>query len=209
MFSQGAPRLSIVQQPAPLAPERSDESDEALVAGVLAGDADCKKRLYLRHVQYIAGMSARILRSIDGAEDVVQDTFVIAFSKIDSLRDPGAFRGWLASIAISQIRRLLTRQRLRRFIGLDRGLDDAPLDELARDDLAVEARSELAALDLVLQQLPPRQRIAWVLRHVEGEPLDHVAEACQCSRATVKRWLAAADARVRQHVRVATEDGMS
>lgn len=183
------------------------ESDEALVAGVLAGDPGSKERLYLRHVHYIAGMSARILRSIDASEDVVQDTFVIAFSKLESLRDPGAFRGWLASIAISQVHRVLERQRVLKLVGLDRGLDDAPLDELAREDLSIEARSELAALDLALQRVPARQRVAWMLRYVEGEPLDAVAEACQCSRATVKRWIAAADEHVRQHVRIeATED---
>jgi RNA polymerase sigma-70 factor (ECF subfamily) len=182
-------------------------SDGALVAGVVAGDVACKEQLYRRHVRYIAGMSARLLRSTDGAEDVVQDAFAIAFAKIGSLREPEAFRGWLASIAVSQIHRLLGRQRLLRMLGLDRGLDDAPLDALARHDCPVEARSELAALDAVLRELPPRQRIAWMLRHVEGEPIDAVAEACRCSRATVKRWIAAADERVRQRVRVAgTED---
>jgi RNA polymerase sigma-70 factor (ECF subfamily) len=183
------------------------ESDAALVAGVLAGDAACKEQLYRRHVRYVAGMSARLLRSIDGAEDVVQDTFAIAFAKIGSLRDPEAFRGWLASIAVSQVHRLLARQRLLRLVGLDRSLDDAPLEALAREDCSIEARSELAALDAVLQQLPSRQRVAWMLRYVEGEPLDVVADACRCSRATVKRWIAAADARIRQRVNLAsTED---
>ena len=204
MSAQAKPRLRVI---APAA-EAPVESDAVLVAGVIAGDADCKKRLYLRHVHYIAGMASRILRSIDSAEDVAQDTFVIAFSKIATLRDAAAFRGWLAAIAVSQIHRLLARQRLLRFVGLDRGLDDASLDELAREDLSVEARSELAALDVVLQQLPAHQRVAWMLRYVEGEPLDAVAEACRRSRATVKRWIAAADARVRCDVRIARmEDG--
>jgi RNA polymerase sigma-70 factor (ECF subfamily) len=203
---QPNPRLTLVR-PATGTGELPCDSDEVLVAGVLAGDAGSKERLYLRHVQYVAGMSARILRSIDASEDVVQDTFVIAFSKIESLRDPAAFRGWLASIAISQVHRVLARQRLLRLVGLDRGLDDAPLDELAREDLSIEARSELAALDLALQSVPARQRVAWMLRYVEGEPLDAVAEACRCSRATVKRWIAAADDRVKQHVRITgTED---
>jgi RNA polymerase sigma-70 factor, ECF subfamily len=187
----------------------AEPSDEVLVAGVLIGDVACKEQLYRRHVRYIAGMSARLLRSLDGAEDVTQDTFAIAFAKIDTLREPAAFRGWLASIAVSQVHRLLARQRLLRLIGLDRGLDDAPLDALARHDCGLEARSELAALDAVLKQLPPRHRIAWMLRHVEGEPLDAVAEACRCSRATVKRWIAAADVRVRQHVKLASAEDVS
>jgi RNA polymerase sigma-70 factor (ECF subfamily) len=182
------------------------ESDEALVAGVRAGDPRCKKQLYLRHVDYVAGMSARLLRSIEASEDVVQDAFAIAFSRIASLREPAAFRGWLASIAISQVHRRLAQRRLLKLFGLDRGLDDAPLDELAREDLSVEARSELAALDFVLQQLPPRERVAWMLRYVEDEPIDAVAEACGCSRATVKRWIARADDHVRRHVSLEREE---
>lgn len=202
--------LSVVRAPPRLADGiDATESDEALVAGVRTGDARSKERLYLRHVDYVAGMCARLLRSIEAGEDVVQDTFVIAFSKIESLRDPNAFRGWLASIAVSQVHRRLSRQRLLKLVGLDGGLDDAPLDSLAREDLSVEARSELAALDLVLQELPPRQRIAWMLRHVEGEPIDAVAEACRCSRATVKRWLVAADRRVKEHVRIVTREDAS
>jgi RNA polymerase sigma-70 factor, ECF subfamily len=196
-------QLSVVRPPP--AESATRESDRELVAGARAGDATSKERIYLRHVDYIAGMSARLLRSIDASEDVVQDAFVIAFSKLGSLRDPDAFRGWLASITVRLVRRRLARQRLLGFLGLDRGLDDAPLDELARDDLSLEARSELAALDLVLQQLPAHQRIAWMLRYVEDEPIENVAEACGRSRATVKRWISAADRRVKAYVRIATE----
>jgi RNA polymerase sigma-70 factor (ECF subfamily) len=182
-------------------------SDAELVARVRSGDPGAKKRLYVKHVDYIAGMCARLLRSVETSEDVVQDTFVIAFSKIESLRDPGAFRGWLASIAISEVRHRLARQRLLQFLGLDDGRDGSPLDDLARDDLSIEARSELAALDLILRRLPANQRIAWMLRHVEGEPIDVVADACRCSRATVKRWIAAADARVQEYVAIRREEG--
>jgi len=182
------------------------ESDSVLVAGVLAGDRRCKKELYLKHAAYIAGMCTRLLRSVDASEDVTQDAFVLAFSKIGSLRDPAAFRGWLASIAVNLVRRRLTRQRLLRFLGLDRDLDDAPLDDLAREDLSVEARSELAALDFVLRQLPVQQRVAWMLRHVEGEPLEAVAEASACSLATAKRWIAAADHRIRRDANLAPHE---
>ncbi|HEY1532726.1 MAG TPA: RNA polymerase sigma factor [Polyangiaceae bacterium] len=202
-------QLSVVRTPGPTLQSRVVQSDSALVAGGLIGDRRSKQEIYLRHVDYIAGMCARLLRSIEASEDVVQDTFVIAFSKIGLLREPAAFRGWLAAIAVHQVHRRLARQRLLRFFGLDLGLDDAPLDECAREDLTVEARSELAALDLVLQELPTRQRIAWMLRHVEGEPLDAVAEACGCSRATVKRWIALANARIKEHVRIVAEEDPS
>jgi RNA polymerase sigma-70 factor (ECF subfamily) len=57
-----------------------------------------------------------------------------------------------------------------------------------------------------LRGLPAHQRIAWMLQHVEGEPLESVAAACNCSLATVKRWIAAADQRVRAHVTVVARE---
>jgi RNA polymerase sigma-70 factor (ECF subfamily) len=178
-------------------------SDAQLVADVLAGDARAKKELYLRHVRYIAGMCARLLRSVQHSEDVVQDTFVLAFAKLPSLREPEAFRGWLAAIAVSQVHRRLSRQRWLKLWGLE-GQSESGLEQLAREDLSAEARSELAALDRVLQSLPPGQRIAWMLRHVEDEPLEQVAAACRCSLATAKRWIAAASERVKRQVAITT-----
>jgi RNA polymerase sigma-70 factor (ECF subfamily) len=200
-------------EPAPVSSTRrapgEGEPDASLVERLLAGDTSVRERLYLRHVEYIAGMSARILRSVDASEDVVQDTFVIAFQRIHTLRDPAALRGWLAAIAISQVHRKLARDRLLRTFGFDGKLGDTPLDELAVEDTTAETRSELAALDLVLRELPARQRIAWMLRYVEGEPLEQVAAACRCSLATVKRWIVLADTRVQQYVRIARDEEVS
>jgi RNA polymerase sigma-70 factor (ECF subfamily) len=148
-------------------------------------------------------MCTRLLRSVDASEDVTQEAFAQGFANVGSLREPEAFRSWLAAIAVNQVRRRLSRQRWLHFFGLDSSLDDASLDDLAREDLSVEARSELALLDAVLRQLPDHQRVAWMLRHVEGEPLEAVAATCECSLATAKRWIAAADKRIRLEVSIA------
>jgi RNA polymerase sigma-70 factor (ECF subfamily) len=109
-------------------------------------------------------------------------------------------RSWLASIAVSLVRRRLRRARLLRLLGLDRGFDDATLAALAAPALQADDRTELALVDRVLRRLPADLRIAWMLRRVEGLPLAEVASACTCSLATAKRRVAAADAEVARHV---------
>jgi len=183
-----------------------EEDDATLVQGVLAGDERSKENLYRRHVHYIAGMCTRLTRSSVAGEDLTQDAFVLAFTKTRTLRDAAAFRPWLASIAVREVRRHLLREKLRGLLGLQTE-GDTPLDELGREDLSAEARSELAALDAVLQLLPSKERLAWMLRYVEDEPLDVVATACGCSLATAKRRIAAADAVVRRHVDLAERGG--
>ncbi len=181
-------------------PARAPIDEAELVRGVLAGEASAREALYRRHVEYLSGMVVRLLRSQQGSEDVVQDTFVLAFERLSTLRDPSALRSWLAAIAVSFVRRRLRKQRLLHALGLDGSEDDAALDRLARDDAPLEARSELAAIDLALRGVAVNQRIAWMLRYVEGESLDDVATACGCSLATVKRWIASTDRVVRAHL---------
>ena len=43
----------------------------------------------------------------------------------------------------------------------------------------------------ILEDVPARERVAWALRVVEGEPLEVVAKLCDCSLATVKRRISA------------------
>ena len=79
---------------------------------------------------------------------------------------------------------------MRAYIGLDPGTDYT--------SLTIDANQENALLITrayqVLDQLPVDQKIAWTLRHVEGDSLESVAERCGCSLATAKRRIAAAQA---------------
>jgi RNA polymerase sigma-70 factor (ECF subfamily) len=170
--------------------------DGPLVEAARRGERQAMKQLYDRHGRYIAGLSARLLRSREEAEEVLQDTFVQAFTQLEQLRDGDAFRPWLAQIAVRLARRRLKKQRLFRFFGI-RGEEDASL-YLLSEGAPAEARSELRRLDEALLRVPEEQRIAWMLRHVEGEPLEQVAQVCGCSLATVKRWIDAADVQVRR-----------
>ena len=173
-------------------------ADEVLVARARAGDRSAEELLYRRYARYIGGLAQRLLGSQSDAQDVLQETFLIAFQKLDVLRDDVAFRPWLAQIAVSQVRRRFRRRRLLRLFGLVD--DEEGMIELASPGASAEVLADLALLDAALRRLPHEQRIAWVLRHVEGLALDEIARALDCSLATAKRRIAAAEERVRAHV---------
>jgi RNA polymerase sigma-70 factor (ECF subfamily) len=175
-------------------------SDQHLVERATLGDRWAEEMIYRRHVESIAGLVLRLLRDRSEMEDVVQETFVLALERLDSLRDGAALKSWLSQIAVSQVRRRFRRRRLLSLLGFTRPGDDTPLEVLAPDGASGEVVAELAAIDRVLHVLPVEQRIAWVLRYAEGESLEDVAKACSCSLATAKRRIAAADARVKLHV---------
>jgi RNA polymerase sigma-70 factor, ECF subfamily len=183
-----------------LLPTTDAVADAELVVRSLGGDRWSQDVIYRRHVDYLLAISSRLLANRSEGEEVVQDTFVIGFDKLRTLRNPAALRAWLARIAVSLVRRRLRRGRLLRFLGLDRGLDDAALAVLAAPGLRPDDRAELALLDRLLRGMPADRRIAWMLRRVEGLPLAEVASVCACSLATAKRRIAAADAEVDSYV---------
>jgi RNA polymerase sigma-70 factor (ECF subfamily) len=96
-------------------------------------------------------------------------------------------------IAVRQVHRRFRRRRLLARLGLDRGADDARLEQIAAPTLEPELRLDLARLDDALLTLPAELRLAWMLRHVEGCELTELAEQCGCSLSTVKRRLTRAE----------------
>lgn len=141
------------------------------------------------------GTATRLLGRTDEADDVVQDTFAAAFTRLDRLDDPARLRSWLLGIAVHRVKRRLRSRKVLRFFRLAE--DDGGLFELSADDASPEVRTELALIDALLAQLPVEERIAWILRYVEGEQLEQIAVITGASLATVKRRIAAVEVRVR------------
>ncbi len=192
------PKLRVVES----LPSRDEQvSDADLVQRARSGDQWALEMLYRRHVQLVAGTALRLLRNRADAEDVTQETFLLAFEKLAQLAEPAAFRGWLVRIAVSRVHRRFRTRKLRGLIfpWRDAEGEDISLEGEARDDATAEQRAELALLDLALAALPLELRTAWLLRHVMGCAVEETAEACGCSLATVKRRISAAGEQIRRH----------
>jgi RNA polymerase sigma-70 factor (ECF subfamily) len=177
-----------------------EPSDEELVRRAQAGDAWAEEALFRRHIGRVGQIATRLLGRGSDAEDAIQDSFVIALEQLPKLREGAAFRSWLLRIVVHQAHRRYRKRRMLTRLGFVQHDDLDSLCNQSRSDLSPDLRAELAKLDLVLQSIATADRFAWILRHVEGFRLDEVAIACDCSLATVKRRIAAADQRVRQHV---------
>lgn len=171
-------------------------NDDALVERARSGERWAKDALLRRHMREVGRLVSYLLESNSDVDDVVQDTFVAALSGLDGLRDVSVFRGWLLRIAINTARKSLRKRRFLRALGLDRGATDSCFETYADNALSPEARAELASLDRILGRMPTEQRIAWILRYVEGHTVRDVSRLCECSLATTKRRLARAKARI-------------
>jgi RNA polymerase sigma-70 factor (ECF subfamily) len=200
---------SVAQLRRPLGDERTEPpsiSDEALVEAALAGDRWAEDALVRRHIGRVVQIASYLIADPQEVDDVVQETFLLAFADLRRLRDPGAFRPWLVRIAVHRSRRVIRRRRLLRTLGLDRGADEETLAALAAPSLSPDTRADLVVVDDVLKRCSVDDRVAWLLRHVAGCSIPEVAEACACSESTAKRRVNAAQARLDEIVEV-QDDG--
>jgi RNA polymerase sigma-70 factor (ECF subfamily) len=145
--------------------------------------------LYRRYSSYVAAVAHRLLGRDDDVDDVVQEVFLAAVRGLGQLRDPLAVKGWLARVAVRSSRRKLQKRRVRAFFGL---AETRVTESVCDAGASPEQRALLSRVYRELDQIPANDRIAWALRHVEGEPLESVARLSGCSLATAKRRIASA-----------------
>ncbi|MFO0650268.1 MAG: sigma-70 family RNA polymerase sigma factor [Polyangiales bacterium] len=179
--------LTLVRQ----GPEPDRARDDArLVEQLRDGDPTAPAALFDAYGALVNRVLYRVLGGGADHDDRVQETFLEALRSLPTLRDDGALRAWITTIAVRVARAELRRRRVRRFLRL---ADDELPEPPCVDDHA--AREALRATWKILDALPTDERLAFTLRFIEGEELTAVADACGCSLATVKRWLARAEQR--------------
>jgi RNA polymerase sigma-70 factor (ECF subfamily) len=149
------------------------------------------------HARFVASVALRVLGRPSEVDDLVQDVFLCVMDRLGDVREPAALRGWLAVITARLARRRLRSRRWKIWLGVGA---DHDYTQLADGAASPQDRALLGELYRALDRLPVQHRLAWSLRHAEGLELADVAEACECSLATVKRWIAAAEVALRREV---------
>lgn len=156
------------------------------------------ERLFADYAGYVATVVLRVLGRDHEVDDVVQEVFLDAMSGLRSVQNPAAVRGWLKTIAVRKACRHLRKRKVRAFLGLER---DCCYEHVADPSCGPEERALLGRVYRQLDLLPVSDRVAWTLRHVDGEQLETIATLCGCSLATVKRRIAAAQAVLERRLR--------
>jgi RNA polymerase sigma-70 factor, ECF subfamily len=136
----------------------------------------------------------RILGPTVDVEDQLQETFMQFFKDVHRLREPDKVRGFLIGIAVRLARSELRRRRFRRWLQLT---PSGAVPEVASEGVDADGREAVTRLYACLDRIGDKERMIFVLRHIEGLELTEVAAALGLSLATTKRHLAKVTARVR------------
>jgi RNA polymerase sigma-70 factor (ECF subfamily) len=144
----------------------------ATIRAVAAGDQDAFARLYADYVRMVhAILLGRVPRR--DVDDLVQEVFLTAYTRIRELREPAAFGGWIATIARNRATDYL--RRMHEQVELP---DDLPGGD------PIDAQT-FAVLD-VIRKLPEAYRDTLLMRLVEGMSGQEIADRSGLSAGSVR-----------------------
>jgi RNA polymerase sigma-70 factor (ECF subfamily) len=172
----------------------SQDDFAAAVRAWQGGDRHAFDALYDRVAPRLSAICRLLTRSEAEAEDLFQETWRKAVTRVHTLRDPAAFPDWIAAVA----RNLWRNEHARRRVALG---DLARRKAVAREGGPDEGLSGLLVRD-VLAGLSPGLREAFVLYHLEGRSLRETARDLGATVREVRDRLAAAQEALVRRVKI-------
>jgi RNA polymerase sigma-70 factor, ECF subfamily len=189
--------------------EKPDVSDDKwLIAETLAGQTEAFGILVQKYQDRLFNTVAHLSGNVEDARDIVQETFVQAFVKLDSFRGCSAFYTWLYRIAFNigagwrrKHKPVASIDRNGEQIGLD-PVDNGvgPVELLERQECRRQVRQ-------ALKKLSDEHRTVLVLREIEGCDYDTIAEILGVPVGTVRSRLHRARMEMREYLKERLEVG--
>lgn len=196
--SDAGPRIRIVEPEAAADGARPSLSadlvpDDALIAAIVAGEAEALGALYDRHANVAFALLTRILGDRESAEDLLQEVFLRAWQQARTFDETrGTVRCWLNGIAhnlaLNEVRRRGRRPQIQRRTVGDVDSDDVYIgyiDPAPGPDTDACCRLRDVGMARALEGLPPAQRDVLAL-YAAGFSQSEIAEKLGAPLGTVK-----------------------
>lgn len=190
-----------------------DLPDDRLVELARGKNVVAFEALMRRHNRRLFRVARSVLRDPGAAEDAVQETYLRAFTKLDSYQPTGRFGAWLTRVALNEA--LMMRRRVRGdMVSLDEVGDESLVAEEANRDAPtadqfVEAAHARVLLEHAIDGLPEHFRLVFVMRVVQGLDVRETAESLDLNATTVRTRLFRAQRHLREELTRRLREGSS
>ena len=183
--------------------------DAKWVERILAGDEDAFTALVKKYEKQIHAFVWRRVRDYHVAEEITQDTFLRAYEKLGTLRNPNRFSAWLYMIAT---RRFLTWFDEKRIpMQSLEAMSNAEVEALFYTQYMIEQTEKLATekqreiVQYLLQKLPAHERTAVILHYLSEMTCEEIGDFLDISPSTIKSRLHRARKRLKKEETVVRE----
>ena len=144
------------------------------------GDQRAQLELYNRYYHAMYNTAYRIVKDSFEAEDIMQESFIKAFNKLDNLRDEQLFGAWLKRIVTNRAIYQFNNSRSHDEIAIDDvmyKLEDDKAEDTSVEFTAMKAQAVLSCMD----QLKDNYRMVLTLHLIEGYDYDEITEIMNIS----------------------------
>jgi RNA polymerase sigma-70 factor, ECF subfamily len=158
------------------------------------------EELFERYHSMVFHLTYRVLGDREEALDVSQEVFLAVYRKLNRFRGEASLKTWIYRIAVNRASnrcRWWNRLRRRGTVSLDfsstdhgRGLSETLEAGGRSPEEALLLKEERAQIEQSLLKLPVQQRVAVIMRDIEGLSYEEIAESMQVSLGTVKSRIA-------------------
>jgi RNA polymerase sigma-70 factor (ECF subfamily) len=156
-----------------------------LVRLTLRGDRSAFEQIVLRYESRVMTLAARLVGGRDNARDVAQEVFLRAFKYLHRADPQKPLEPWLFRIAVNVCRDAVRRQLRRQETFVDAEAVE-PVDRSADPYQGLERKQQRLIMQRALDRLPEKERLAIVLRDIEGLSTADVAAILQSSEPTIR-----------------------
>lgn len=158
------------------------QSEEDLIHNFIGGNDDAFRQLVEKYQGPLLNYLYRFTGKYEVAEEIVQDTFLVVFQKIDSFKKNSSFRAWLYAIATNHASNYLRKHAP---ICNNEVLNITTNFQFDPSEKTIEKERALA-VQQALKTLPEKQRAIFILRFYQQFTYEEIADILKCPVGTVK-----------------------
>jgi RNA polymerase sigma factor (sigma-70 family) len=160
------------------------ELDNELIEACRRNDRGAQVKIYEKYSKAIFNTCARIVDNSADAEDVMQESFIEAFRKIDTFRGEGGFGGWLKRIAVNNSINFIRKRK--NIVSIEDTNPEIP--DPAEDEAAISENifCQLEEIRNAMNQLNASYKLVLSLHLLEGYDHDEIAEILGTTNGNVR-----------------------
>lgn len=180
-----------------------EDLEREAIRRVLVGDREEYRVLMERHLPAVLRMTLRVTGNMEDAEEAAQEAFLQAYKKLPNFREQAAFGTWVYRIAMNCSLNLIKRRTRNPewdAESLDSPTNMAPASPQPTPEAALLNEEAERERERAMNLLTPMERTAFILRHIEEQPVSVIAKALGVTANSARQTLFRAVVKLRREL---------
>lgn len=179
------------------------QTDDELIRRSQAGDPAAFEQLIFRYDRNVLAIAARFTQNADDAKDIYQESLIRVYKGLGGFEHKSEFTTWLYRIVTNVCLTFREKKRKQNTVSLQEDEEEAGTDIPSREpgsDERLHGEEIDRRIRSALQELSPKQRLVFTLRHYQEYKVREIAVMMECAEGTVKKYLFEATQRMRDRL---------